>query len=161
RGAGSDSGRAIRRAADCERAEGAGGQTSVPLFRQGQHGRRGQELRGAGAGLVVHGRLLDLASLGIRSRAVAAAAAESAARTEPVGVVVFHRPTQLASHPRVTDDLIEPPYAQQNRPPVMPLASFAPASLVRARRRRSSRFLYACRRIGSPRADRVGGATSP
>src|SRR5262249_18338678 len=47
---------------------------------------------------------------GIRSHPVAAAAAESAARTEPVDVVVFHRPTQLASHPRAADDVIEPPY---------------------------------------------------
>jgi NADH:ubiquinone reductase (H+-translocating) len=35
--------------------KGAGGQTSIPLFRQGQHGGRRQELRGARAGLAAHG----------------------------------------------------------------------------------------------------------
>src|SRR5262249_16855181 len=104
RGAGSDSGRAVRRAADRERAEGAGGQTSVPLFRQGEHGRCGQELCGLGERLVAHGRPLCLAGVGIRSRAVASAAAESAARTAPVALVVFHGPAQLAPHPRVAAD---------------------------------------------------------
>src|SRR4029077_820181 len=51
-----------------------------------------------------HGRLLDLAGVGIRSRAVASAAAEKAARTAPVVVVVFHRPAQLAPHPRAAPD---------------------------------------------------------
>ena len=49
--------------------------------------------------------------VGIRSPAVASAAAESAARSASVGVVLFHRPAQLAPHPRAAaDDLIEPLY---------------------------------------------------
>ena len=99
RGAGGDSGRAVRRAADRERAEGAEGQTSVPLFRQGQHGRRRQELRGAGAGLAAHKRLPDVAGVGVRSHPLPAAAAEPPARAAPVALVVFHRPAQLAVNP--------------------------------------------------------------
>src|SRR6516165_5468712 len=99
-GAGGDSGRAVCGAADRGRAEGAGGQTSVPLFRQGQHGRRRQELRGAGAGLAAHKRLPDVAGVGIHSYPLPSAAAESAARTAPVGMVLFHRPAQLAPYSR-------------------------------------------------------------
>ena len=80
--------------------EGAEGQTSVPLFRQGQHGRRRQELRGAGAGLAAHKRLPDLAGVGVRSHPLPAAAAEPAARAAPMALVVFHRPAQLAADPR-------------------------------------------------------------
>jgi NADH dehydrogenase FAD-containing subunit len=47
---------------------------------------------------------LDLAGVGIRSRVVASAAAEQAARTAPVVVVLFHRPAQLAPHPRAALD---------------------------------------------------------
>src|SRR5262249_45425937 len=54
-----------------------------------------------GERLVAHGRLLYLGGGGICSRAVASAAAESAAGTEPVGVVLFHRPAPPAPHPRV------------------------------------------------------------
>ena len=100
RGAGGDSGRAVRRAADRERAEGAERQTSIPLFRQGQHGRRRQELRGAGAGLAAHKRLPDVAGLGVRSYPLPAAVAEPPARAAPVALVVFHRPAQLAPDTR-------------------------------------------------------------
>jgi NADH dehydrogenase FAD-containing subunit len=103
-GAGGDSGRAIRRAADRERAEGATGPTSVPLFRQGQHGRRRQELRGAGAGFPTHKRLPDLAIVGVRSHPLSAAAAEPPARATTVALVVFHRPAQLAPYPRAALD---------------------------------------------------------
>jgi NADH dehydrogenase len=100
RGAGGDSGRALCRAADRERAEGAEDRTSVPLFRQGQHGRRRKELRRAGAGLVADKRLPDVAGVGVRSHPLSAAAAEPAARAAPVALVVFHRPAQLAPDPR-------------------------------------------------------------
>ena len=90
----------LRRAADRERAEGAEGQTSVPLFRQGQHGRRRQELRGAGARLAAHKRLPDVASVGVRSHPLPAAAAEPPARAAPMVLVVFHWPAQLAADPR-------------------------------------------------------------
>jgi NADH dehydrogenase len=40
RGAGGDSGRELRRTADRERAQRTESRTSVPIFRQGQHGRR-------------------------------------------------------------------------------------------------------------------------
>ena len=53
-------------------------QTSVPLFRQGQHGRRRQELRGAGAGLAAHKRLPDVAGLGVRSYPLPAAVCRTA-----------------------------------------------------------------------------------
>jgi NADH dehydrogenase FAD-containing subunit len=84
----------VRRAAHCERTEGAEGQTSVQLFRQGQYGRRRQERRGAGAG--------------VRSRPLAAAAAEPAARAAIVALVVFHRPAQLAPHLRGAADVGTP-----------------------------------------------------
>jgi hypothetical protein len=96
RGAGGDSRRAVRRAADRERAEGAEGRTSVSLFRQGQHGRHWQELRGAGAGLVAHKRLPDVAGVGVRPHPFPAATAEPVARATPVALDIFHRPAQLA-----------------------------------------------------------------
>src|SRR5262249_53317693 len=104
RGPGGDSGRAVCRAPDRERAEGAESQTSVPLFRQGQHGRCRQELRGTGAGLVAHERLPDVAGVGVRSHPLPAPGAEPTARAAPVALVVFHGSAQLAPHPRVAAD---------------------------------------------------------
>ncbi|MHC2484855.1 NADH dehydrogenase [Rhizobium leguminosarum] len=64
----------------------------IPLFQQGQHGGRGQELRGAGAGLAAYQRASDLAGVGLRSHPLPAAVAEPPARATPVALVVFHRP---------------------------------------------------------------------
>ena len=62
-------------------------------------------------GSAAHKRLPDMAGVGIRSHPLPAAAAEPPARATPVDLVVFHRPAQLAPHPRTAaDDLIEPPY---------------------------------------------------
>jgi NADPH-dependent 2,4-dienoyl-CoA reductase/sulfur reductase-like enzyme len=66
--------------------------------------KRRQELRGPGAGLAAHRRLPHVAGVGVRSHPLPAAAAEPAARTAPVVVVLFYRPAQLAPHPRATAD---------------------------------------------------------
>ena len=76
--------------------KGRSAEASVPLFRQGQHGRRRQELRGAGERPSSHERLPHLAGLGVRARHVASAAAEPVAGADAVVLVVFHRPAQLA-----------------------------------------------------------------
>jgi NADH dehydrogenase len=91
RGAGGDSGRAVRRTADQARVKGAAGRTSVPLFRQGQHGRRRQELCGTGAGPAAHKRLPHVAGVGVRPHPFPAAAAEPVACAAPVALDVFHR----------------------------------------------------------------------
>jgi len=75
--------------------KGRQGQTSVQLFRQGQHGRRRQELRGAGARMAAYERIFDLAGVGVHSHPLPAATAEPPARATPVAVVVFHGPAQL------------------------------------------------------------------
>jgi NADH:ubiquinone reductase (H+-translocating) len=73
------------------------------LFRQRQHGRRRQELRGAGAGLVAHKRLPDMAGVGVRSHPLPAAAAEPPARAAPMALVLFHRAAWLAVDPGAAD----------------------------------------------------------
>src|SRR5262249_46726926 len=103
-GAGGNSGRTLCRAADREGAEGAKSQTSVPLFRQGQHGCRRQELRCAGAGLAAHQWFPDVAGVGVHSHHLPAATAEPAARAAPVDLVVFHRSAQLAIDTRTSQD---------------------------------------------------------
>src|SRR5215831_19355328 len=58
--------------------------------------------------MVAHQRLLDVAAVGIRSRPLAAAAAKSIARAARMALVVFHRPAQLAAHPRAAADVGRP-----------------------------------------------------
>ena len=105
--------------------KGRSGRTSIPLLRQGQHGRRRQELRGAGAGLAAHKRLPHVAGLGVRPHPFPAAAAEPVARAAAVALDVFHRPAQLTPHSRASDDLIEPPYWQRLLTELQFMAMFA------------------------------------
>src|SRR5882757_4845737 len=71
-------------------------EASVPLRRQGQHGGRRQELRHPGERVLSHEWFRHLARVGLPSSDVAAAAAESHARADPVVLVLFHRPAQFA-----------------------------------------------------------------
>ena len=79
--------------------KGRASEESVPLRRQGQHGGRRQEFRHPGERVPSHEWLRYLARLDLPSSAGAAAAAESLARPDPVALVLFHRPAQLAIDP--------------------------------------------------------------
>ena len=70
---------------------------SLPIFRQGKHGSRRQELCGAGARPDSNERLRDLAGMGVHPYHVASAAAEPSAGAKAMVLVILDRTAQLAS----------------------------------------------------------------
>jgi NADPH-dependent 2,4-dienoyl-CoA reductase/sulfur reductase-like enzyme len=96
RGAGGDPAGALCRTGDRATARGTTAETSVSVFRQGQHGGCRQEFRVIGKRAPAHERVSHLARLGVPARDVASATAEPAARADPVALVLFHWAAQRA-----------------------------------------------------------------
>ena len=84
-----------------DRIGGTRTEASVPIFRQGQYGRRWQEFRDLGERASSHERVRHMACLGLPASDVAAAIAEPAQGAAAMALVLLHRAAQFAIDPGV------------------------------------------------------------
>jgi NADH:ubiquinone reductase (H+-translocating) len=89
RGPGRDSAGTLRGQGGCQTAQRQGASASVPIFRQGKHGRRRQELCRAGARSDSNQRVHHLAGVGVHPRHDPSAVSEPAAGAKAMALVIF------------------------------------------------------------------------